>query len=347
MADDLQSSGPDAAQPTDERLGDREESSPGALLRAARLAKKLETKEIAATLNVDPWMLDALEHDEYAALGAPVFAKGHLRKYAAALGIDDGDVLVAYYQREGVREQPPLIAESILRVEAERGRGLGWLAPALGVLALSAIALALFFYFQPNDGPGTTRAASAQTEAVTTDTTGERSQRLRLPQASATDDASSSATEPAAPDISDVPVGTGQTVATEPAAPPPQNSAPAAAPEPSEPEPRRVSRTRPAPATATPAAAAPQRPAGPADPVRVTLDFSGDSWVEIYDASRRKLIYDMGRAGSRRSVTGDGPLQVFLGKASDVRVRVNGEPYAVERITRLGTARFYVDHNAR
>ena len=66
-------------------------------------------------------MLDALEHDEYAALGAPVFAKGHLRKYAAALGLDDGDVLVAYYQREGAREAPPLIAESILRVEAGRG----------------------------------------------------------------------------------------------------------------------------------------------------------------------------------------------------------------------------------
>ncbi|MEO1575505.1 MAG: helix-turn-helix domain-containing protein, partial [Pseudomonadota bacterium] len=159
MADDLTSSDPDATEPTEDRARDREEASPGALLRAARLAKKLETREIAATLNVDPWMLDALEHDEYAALGAPVFAKGHLRKYAAALGLDDGDVLVAYYQREGAREAPPLIAESILRVEAERGRGLGWVAPAAGVLALSVIALALFLYLQPDDGADAARAA--------------------------------------------------------------------------------------------------------------------------------------------------------------------------------------------
>ena len=55
----------------------------------------------------------------------------------------------------------------------------------------------------------------------------------------------------------------------------------------------------------------------------------------------------MGRAGSRRTVSGDGPLQVFLGKAVDVNVRVNGEPYSVERISQLGTARFYVDRDAR
>ncbi len=324
-----------------EQARDREQASPGALLRGARLAKKLETKEVAATLNVDPWMLDALEHDEYAALGAPVFAKGHLRKYAAALGLDDSDVLVAYYQREGAREAPPLVAESILRVEAARGRGLGWVAPSLGVLALSVIALALFLYFQPNDSAESARAATPQPETVVSVSGAERSQQLRLPSAAAPSEsaatpppvqAPSSNTAASTTAITPQPLVTSKPVSVARVdTPAPQ---PVTAPERAAPEPQ---------PDQAPAQAAPSR----ASQVRVTLNFDGDSWVEIYDSERRKLLYDMGRAGSRRTVTGDGPLQVFLGKASDVDVRVNGQPYTVERITSRGTARFYVDRTGR
>ena len=320
--------------------------TPGAMLRQARQDKKLDTKEIAATMNVDPWMLDALEHDEYGALGAPVFAKGHLRKYAKALGLDEGDVMVAYYQRDGTREAPPLVAESILRVERNQGANLNWLAPAAGVLALAVIALVLFLYFQPNDSAESARAAAVVPTAEEIDTQADE-RTLSLPL---------SRTEPAAESAP----ATSSSAAPKPVESMPE---PAVAPEPEplsqpEPEPVRVaSAPEPEPQSEPPTQTratqrdqvAPELRGGLStrlsspDEVRVTLSFEGESWVEVYDANRAKLIYDMGESGTRRSVSGPGPLQVFLGKAVDVEVMVNGRPYAVPRVSRLGTARFYVD----
>ncbi len=320
------------------------EPSPGELLRAARLEKKLDTKEVAATLNVDPWMLDALEHDEYGALGAPVFAKGHLRKYAKALGLDGDDLMVAYYQRAGTREAPPLIAESILRVEASNGARIPWLASAAGVLALAILALGVFMFLQPNRGAENARAATAQVPevGVTTSTSDDaRSTTLRLPGATA-QGASTPAVE--APS------------AREPAAtePPPSRAEPA----PVQTEPAQTNTQSSRSTLATTATTAPTRVARAPDPepvtaatrpdrITISLAFRGESWVEVYDGKRVKLLYGMGEAGTTRSLEGPGPLNVFLGKAGDVDVSINGRPYSVPRISRLGTARFEVDASSQ
>jgi cytoskeleton protein RodZ len=191
------------------------------------------------------------------------------------------------------------------------------------------------------DAAQSARAATPQPETVVSVSGAERSQQLRLPSAAAPSEsaatpppvqAPSSNTAASTTAITPQPLVTSKPVSVARVdTPAPQ---PVTAPERAAPEPQ---------PDQAPAQAAPSR----ASQVRVTLNFDGDSWVEIYDSERRKLLYDMGRAGSRRTVTGDGPLQVFLGKASDVDVRVNGQPYTVERITSRGTARFYVDRTGR
>ena len=59
----------------------RDKEGPGVQLRRAREAKGLLVHDIAQELHLDEWMLQALEEDDFTALGAPVFAKGHMRKY--------------------------------------------------------------------------------------------------------------------------------------------------------------------------------------------------------------------------------------------------------------------------
>ncbi|MFK7886017.1 MAG: helix-turn-helix domain-containing protein [Gammaproteobacteria bacterium] len=322
--------------------------TPGEMLRKAREEKNLNTKEIAATMNVDPWMLDALEHDEYSALGAPVFAKGHLKKYATALGLDEGDVMVSYYQLDGTREAPPLVAESMLRVESTKGARLNWLAPAAGVLTLAIIAVVLFLYFQPNDSAESARAATVVMEEAPTTTADERTLRLPLSRNEVPVPATvvtQPKPDPVPEAVSEALSGNGENSA--PKAPSAAPSVIEIEPEP-EPVPEPVSAP---PAQPTVAAAEPRGTLSttlstPGE-VRVTLSFEGESWVEVYDANRAKLLYDMGQSGTRRSVSGPGPLQVFLGKASDVEVSVNGRPYDVRRVSRLGTARFYVDAKTR
>ncbi len=72
-----------------------DELSPGAELKKARSDQEKTLEDISKELHLDRWMVEALERDDYTALGAPVFAKGHLRQYAKLLGIEQ-----SYVQRD-------------------------------------------------------------------------------------------------------------------------------------------------------------------------------------------------------------------------------------------------------
>ena len=58
----------------------------GARLRGAREARGLTTLQAAEKLHVDARMLEALEADDFGALGAAVYVRGHLRRYAELIG---------------------------------------------------------------------------------------------------------------------------------------------------------------------------------------------------------------------------------------------------------------------
>ncbi len=61
-------------------------------LRAERERRGLSRQQAADALRLDPRIIDALESGEFENLGAPVYAKGHLKKYAALLGIPNADL---------------------------------------------------------------------------------------------------------------------------------------------------------------------------------------------------------------------------------------------------------------
>jgi cytoskeleton protein RodZ len=63
----------------------------------------------------------------------------------------------------------------------------------------------------------------------------------------------------------------------------------------------------------------------PSTPVAtLVLEFSGDSWVEIYDAGERRLVYESVHAGETRVVKGQAPFKLMLGAAKSVQVLLNG-----------------------
>jgi cytoskeleton protein RodZ len=58
----------------------------GTRLRAAREARGLTILQAAEKLHVDARILEALEAEDFASLGAAVYARGHLRRYAELVG---------------------------------------------------------------------------------------------------------------------------------------------------------------------------------------------------------------------------------------------------------------------
>jgi len=106
----------DAARDTDSGSG------LGEMLRRAREARGLTEQQAAEQLTLDVTVVSALERDDLAALGAPVFAKGHLRRYGAMLGIGDEELLAAYERARAQPEAPTLIPRSRQEMMPVRGR---------------------------------------------------------------------------------------------------------------------------------------------------------------------------------------------------------------------------------
>jgi cytoskeletal protein RodZ len=76
-------------------------------------------------------------------------------------------------------------------------------------------------------------------------------------------------------------------------------------------------------AVATPAGALIQPPVPPGH-VSLTMSFAADSWTEIYDGAGTAVLYDLGRAGTERTIAAAAPLSVTFGNAPAVTLVVNG-----------------------
>ena len=84
-------------------------SSPGARLQVARVQAGLSVSQAAERLHVDRQTLDALESGHLEGLGASVFVRGHLRRYAELLGIPEAEILASYEAWSGrLAAQPDL-----------------------------------------------------------------------------------------------------------------------------------------------------------------------------------------------------------------------------------------------
>ncbi len=268
----------------------------GERLAEARREQQVSVLEVAKELHLDEAKVRALERNEFDVLGAPVFAKGHLRKYADLVGIDVDDVLTDYYKLTRAERMPPLIVgRSRARNELSPGP---WIVVIIILIALAAA----YWWFFEREGTAVAPAAPPAGPATT---------------AAGADPGRGAAAGEAAPQVP-----AGQSAA--PAAAEPAAEPPVAAPEPA------------AQATATGAAAdGPAEPAAasadepePAS-VRLTVTFDGDCWTEISDGEGRRMYFGMGRAGQTVDLVGVAPVSALFGNAANVTLFVDGGDYAL------------------
>jgi cytoskeleton protein RodZ len=103
-------------------------------------------------------MLRAMEADDFAVLGAPVYIKGHLRKYAALLGLSPDEVFADYLRNHDLEERAPLVNRVVDPGRPARDRW--WIGPILLLLALIA-AVAWWLTREPApDSPAVTPPAT-------------------------------------------------------------------------------------------------------------------------------------------------------------------------------------------
>jgi cytoskeleton protein RodZ len=72
------------------------------------------------------------------------------------------------------------------------------------------------------------------------------------------------------------------------------------------------------------------------------LTFSGSSWVEVTDASGKVVVSQTAGAGEAIQPAGRPPFSVVIGDASQATVKVRGQAFDLEPVTRANIARFTV-----
>lgn len=88
------------------------------------------------------------------------------------------------------------------------------------------------------------------------------------------------------------------------------------------------------PDTAEQAWAAITHPEVAEDESFIELSVSADSWVEITDADGQELEMDLLRGGTDKSYQGKPPFRLLFGRASAVRLSMDGEPVDLTGIAR-------------
>lgn len=122
----------------------------GARLRAGRERSGLTLLQVAEKLHVDSKVIEALEAERFETLGAPVFARGHLRRYAELIGEQPAQLQGMYTESTPTFPPPDLTHFPKVR---RPGDSRKLVAP--GVVGLIAIAIAggVWIVLQLGRGP--------------------------------------------------------------------------------------------------------------------------------------------------------------------------------------------------
>ena len=114
----------------------------GERLRAGRERSGLSVAAAAEKLHLDPKVIEALESDRFAELGASVYVRGHLRRYADFVGEAGLEMVNAYSAREA--SPPPPDLTQIPHAE-HRSDPRRLISPLVGLGCALVLALAIWW----------------------------------------------------------------------------------------------------------------------------------------------------------------------------------------------------------
>jgi cytoskeleton protein RodZ len=138
----------------------------GKRLRAGRERAGLSVAASAEKLHLDPKVIEALEADRFAELGASVYVRGHLRRYADFVGEPGAELVAAYTAREA-RPPPPDLTQ--VPQAGHRADPRRFVTPLTGLGGAAALALAIWWILsgsKPGAHVAETRTAATAEPAV-------------------------------------------------------------------------------------------------------------------------------------------------------------------------------------
>ena len=352
---------------------------PGEQLRSARERARLSVHEIAANLRLDSKTVHALESDDYDQLPAPTFVRGYLHGYARLLEEPVEPIIAAFEQQDIA---PPRLVADIAEKPQAQSTDFPVRVATYGVVAVLILLVVAWAQSQRTEpataiGSGPDPAATPAKFDVEPDDAvsilnDEASTGLIIEHIP--DSVALSGSDPGS---GQSPLDPGPELSTEDgSSPDPESGATAgfrwdagaaggAANARCDSGNRRLGGRRgretsmhwqgvtsrrgkseldasamlddPAASAGTDTTAS-----GASSGDRLAIRVSGESWVEAYDHSGKRLFYNLISEGNRMVVEGQGPMRVVLGNAGQATVEFNGTLIDYTPFVARGIARFIV-----
>ncbi|MFK7794586.1 MAG: helix-turn-helix domain-containing protein [Gammaproteobacteria bacterium] len=287
----------------------------GEILRQARESASYSIAYVAGQTHLREEVVVALENDQFDQLPNDVFVKGYIRSYAKLLEIDSKQLLVSYSCDREV--QTDTVTPQVKKAKKISSSGVDpiviWSSVSV-VVILSGLLMSWWVYQEDADPVELASVVERfdDEHLAGVDEVQEPQQKNEAEHdvvLGSIDPKHISDEQNATPEVEDQP------------APQQQQQA-----------------------QVVPAIVEAPFSGGELDKVRITVKYTQESWTEIFDARKRRLLHGLIKPGATRIISGQAPFNVFLGNSPGVQLEINGKPFDHSvYIRRNNTARFLID----
>ena len=295
--------------------------STGVRLRNAREQLGLSQQAVAERLCLKVSTVRDIEDDKAPADLASTFLRGYIRSYARLVHIPEEELLPMMAKQAPIRAAKVAPMQSFSLGKRRKKRD-GWLMSFTWLVLFVVIGLSGAWWWQDHKAQQDEISTMADQSSAELNAGDSNSQSIPLDNQSAN----------SAPDTA----ANSAPVETSPA---PAASTPAPAPAPAE------NNAVVAPSQANvDTAAAPATSPLPTDQANVTtaaasaqdlvLNFTADCWLEVSDATGKKLFSGLQRKGGNLNLSGQAPYKLKIGAPAAVQIQYLGKPVDLSRFIR-------------
>ncbi len=316
----------------------------GGRLRQAREQMGLSQQAVAERLCLKVSTVKEIEEDKANPNLASTFLRGYIRSYARLVHVSEEEILPMMAKQAPIRASKVAPMQTFALGKTRKKRD-GWLMGFTWLILFVVIGLTGAWWWQNHQAQQkdisdmADQSSSRLNQGGDNDNTAANGQNgddntgaddVGQPPAdqSAGSDASAAGgnppAAPAQPGTAAASAGNGGVNAN--GATPPataQNNAPAA--------PAAISTSSPTPPTAAPAPAAAE---GEVSANGLVMNFTADCWLEVSDATGKKLFSGTQRNGGKLNLAGQAPFRLKIGAPAAVQIQYQGKPVDLSRYVR-------------
>lgn len=308
---------------------------PGDVLRQAREQLGYSQKDIANRLRLRLSVIDNIENNRFDQAQLATFTRGYVRSYAKYVGLEEEAVLALLdkcgHTKPKAQEMQSFSRRTKREAHDSRIMGLTW------ILAAVFVGVTAVWWWQNihlEQAPVATTTTADQTVAHEKQEQGSDDTIVTTLNG---DDASISATQPATVDTDvdhSAPTSTEQnTAASTTSADAATDSSPTTASTTATGTTTEASTTpaENAETASTSVTTATATPVVDATAPQLQLKFSADCWIDVRDATGKRLESGIKKAGQVLDLEGKAPFRVRLGAPSAVKINIKGQPFDLSR----------------